>query len=119
MKPQKRCNVAGCRRLIDYDLKYCDKHKGYGDKQYNEQIRWNKDNKQYAEFYASKEWKLLRRLYIINNPLCEQCLKDNKVTQAQIVHHKIEVREDFSKRLDWDNLESLCRACHNKHHFGN
>ncbi|WP_250540588.1 HNH endonuclease, partial [Bacillus subtilis] len=29
-----------------------------------------------------------------------------------------EVKEDWAKRLDLDNLVSLCNACHNKVHGG-
>ncbi|MEZ0117828.1 UNVERIFIED_ORG: 5-methylcytosine-specific restriction protein A [Heyndrickxia coagulans] len=116
MKPKKRCNASGCRRLIDFDTDYCDKHKGFGDKDYNKQIRWNIDNKRYAEFYASKEWKNLRNTYIAGHPLCERCLKKGIVKAAKICHHKIEIRVDWSKRLDVDNLEAVCADCHNKEH---
>ena len=27
MKPQKQCNHAGCKCLVAYSYKYCDKHK--------------------------------------------------------------------------------------------
>ncbi|MEU3039173.1 HNH endonuclease [Nocardia salmonicida] len=33
-----------------------------------------------------------------------------------IVHHKVELKEDWSKRLDMDNLEVVCIGCHNKIH---
>ncbi|WP_399533503.1 HNH endonuclease [Gemella sp.] len=33
---------------------------------------------------------------------------------ANLVHHKVEVRTDWSKRLEMSNLESVCRNCHNK-----
>ncbi|ELR66050.1 hypothetical protein C942_00492 [Photobacterium marinum] len=26
--------------------------------------------------------------------------------------HVIEINDDYSKRLDWDNLKSLCYSCH-------
>jgi len=29
------------------------------------------------------------------------------------VHHKIKHDGDVDLLYDWDNLESLCRACHN------
>jgi len=116
MKPKKRCNKAGCRELIDYDEKYCPKHKGYGDKEYNRQVRFNKDNEKYAKFYNSSAWKKLRNAYIAAYPLCERCLKDGIIKQADVVHHIIEIRSDWSKRLDWDNLEAVCHEHHNKEH---
>lgn len=116
MKPKKRCNKPGCRELIDYDQKYCEKHRGYGDKEYNRQVRWNKDNEKYARFYNSTEWKKLRRSYILAHPLCERCLAEGVIRQADVVHHVIPIRQDYSKRLDWNNLESICHYHHNLEH---
>ena len=114
--PLRQCSKPLCKQLIDYSEKYCTKHKGYGDKQYNEEIRYNTDNKQYADFYNSKQWRTLRQSFISAFPLCKRCLEAGHVTQAQIIHHKVEVRHDWNKRLDWDNLESICRSCHNQLH---
>lgn len=33
-----------------------------------------------------------------------------------MVHHIVELLDDWDKALDMDNLESLCNPCHNKHH---
>lgn len=44
------------------------------------------------------------------------CLREDIVTDANIVHHIIYVDEDFNKALDLDNLMSVCYSCHNKIH---
>ncbi|AYC54141.1 HNH endonuclease signature motif containing protein [Bacillus licheniformis] len=114
MKPMKRCSHSRCRELIPYDEKYCSKHKNDHYKQYNkERYRYDKE---YIKFYSSKEWQNLRQTKLNQQPLCEQCLKQGHVTPATIVHHIIETKKDWSKRLDFDNLESVCAACHNKLH---
>lgn len=72
-------------------------------------------------FYHSSEWKACRSAYIKLHPLCEQCESKGLVVPAEIVHHKIHLTEtnvkDPSIALNFNNLESVCRDCHNKIHF--
>lgn len=67
-------------------------------------------------FYKSETWKLARELKIIAvNGLCERCGKIGIE-----VHHKerlsIDNVNDLSISLNQDNLELLCRDCHNQEH---
>ena len=72
-------------------------------------------------FYKSPAWLAARELKIVSvNSLCERC--------GHIgieVHHKerltVENVNDTSISLNQDNLELLCRECHNQEHerFGN
>ncbi|PAD39853.1 HNH endonuclease signature motif containing protein [Terribacillus sp. 7520-G] len=112
IKPKKRCNKASCRQLIDFDQTFCDKHKGHTNKQYNYERYRNEPT--YIAFYNSSAWRKLRRQKLIDQPLCERCLRKGFVTSATIVHHIIETKVDWDKRLDWENLESVCFACHNR-----
>ena len=67
-------------------------------------------------FYKSPTWLAARELKIVSvNGLCERC--------GQIgieVHHKerltVENVNDSSVSLNQDNLELLCRECHNQEH---
>lgn len=67
-------------------------------------------------FYKSDSWRVARELKIVSvNSLCERC--------GQIgieVHHKdrlsIDNVRDTSVSLNQDNLELLCRDCHNQEH---
>lgn len=76
------------------------------------------DNK----FYHSKEWAACRTSYINEHPLCERCLKQGLIVPAEIVHHKIHLTEENVKdpaiAFGKDNLESVCKTCHNQEHFG-
>ncbi|ANZ98177.1 hypothetical protein BFC20_10920 [Brochothrix thermosphacta] len=121
--PKHQCKVAHCRQLIDYTDQYCDTHAHIGIKRkqeqaqrYNETTRNNEFNKQYTKFYQSSEWKQARMTKLVNQPLCEECLKNKNVKQGQIVHHIIELKEDWEQRVNQNNLETICRECHNKHH---
>ena len=35
---------------------------------------------------------------------------------ASVVHHKVEHHGDEALFYDWDNLESVCRGCHERIH---
>lgn len=108
-KPKHLCSHAGCRKLIDYDITYCPKHSGH----YNRIERYTVDNKQYTEFYHSKAWRTLSHKILSNEPVCAWCLKRGIIRPAQIADHIVELKDDWSKRLDPNNIEPLCRACHN------
>ena len=81
-----------------------------------------KSMKAYAErFYKSKAWQNCRREYVKSaGGLCEECLKEGRVTVGVIVHHINHVSpdniQDPSVLLNFDNLELVCRDCHAKMH---
>lgn len=114
--PLNKCGVSHCREYINLPDRYCDKHRGNADKTYNREVRYNKDNIRYARFYASTGWRRARSYQLMKQPLCEQCLLEGKVKPATIVHHLEEIRTNWDKRLDEENLESICQQHHNKEH---
>ena len=65
-------------------------------------------------FYMSAVWKKCRKIQLNNYPLCEGCLKEDLFTAGQEIHHIISISKDFGKRLDADNLMTLCKVCHSK-----
>jgi 5-methylcytosine-specific restriction protein A len=79
-------------------------------------VRFKRDLK-YTEFYRSKEWDKVRKARLaLDTGLCQKCKKEGKITIADMVHHKVEIKDDWDKRLDIDNLISLCNKCHNSIH---
>lgn len=52
--------------------------------------------------------------------LCEDCMKEGRVTAAEEVHHIKFITPDNindpNVTLNWDNLVALCRECHRKRH---
>lgn len=122
--PKKRCKKAECRALIDYSETYCDKHKGTSQQQYNRLKRENNNTlsngvteKEIASFYASMSWRNVRKIRLIqDNYICQPCLRNGIVHAADMVHHKIEIRDPngWQHRLELENLESVNRSCHNK-----
>ena len=70
-----------------------------------------------AKFYASKKWLKIRTAYrIYRHGICERCGRP-----GEIVHHKsyINTQNIYKPEItmNFDNLELLCRDCHNKEHF--
>ena len=79
--------------------------------------------KEYAtRLYKSRAWQATRLAYLKSKGgLCERCLKRGLYVPAEIVHHKIyltpENINDERVTLCWDNLEAVCRACHEEEHY--
>jgi len=117
-RPLRPCAAPMCPNLTRE--KYCEQH-AYKAKQeeaerqrfYDEHIR----DKRTTEFYHSQEWLAIRqRALVRDNYLCQHCLKEKRIRQADTVHHIVPVKVDWSKRLDLSNLVSLCHECHAKAH---
>lgn len=113
MSVKKKCLHATCRTLIPFTESYCDDHNQH--RRYNKER--NKVDKKYVDFYNSKKWKDKRYQRLLKDEfLCQMCLRNGYYRTGNIVHHIIEVKENWSKRLDINNLETLCTSCHNKIH---
>lgn len=74
-------------------------------------------HEKFDKFYQSKEWQQLRQVkWVASDGLCEMCRAKGIIRSAKEIHHKIPIEEDWSKRLDYDNLIALCSDCHNAQH---
>ena len=76
-----------------------------------------RSNKEVANFYNSPEWKRARKAYkLYRLNICERC-----GDIGYYVHHKIYITpknvHNSNVTLNFDNLELLCKNCHNKEHF--
>ena len=73
-------------------------------------------------FYKTKQWKNCRAAYMASvGGLCERCYRNGLIVPGTMVHHKIHLTPDNIKdpmiALNWNNLELLCRDCHNDEHI--
>ena len=74
-------------------------------------------------FYKSYAWMSCAKAYrkSVGN-VCERCWKKGIVSAGEEVHHKIKLTPenitDPSIALNWDNLELLCKRCHQEEHKG-
>ncbi|WP_368742259.1 HNH endonuclease [Enterococcus casseliflavus] len=60
--------------------------------------------------------KIRLAVMIRDNYICQKCLREGKIHEGFLVHHKIELRVvgGWELRLDIDNLETINKGCHNK-----
>lgn len=84
------------------------------------------------QFYQSKAWKDVKKsVWLKQNLLCNRCHKPvyvdgisdfipKEYRRTGIVHHKVYLTEsninDMNVSLDINNLEGLCKDCHEKEH---
>ncbi|MCK9570033.1 HNH endonuclease [Candidatus Pacearchaeota archaeon] len=64
-----------------------------------------------------RRWKAARLAYLIEHPLCQDCLARGKTVPAQDVDHVTPLSQG-GERLDSGNFRSLCRKCHNRKTHG-
>lgn len=104
--PNTYCN--DCMKIVEEEK--CEKLK-IRQRKYNS----NRDPK-YLKFYKSKEWYQLKEKKLADDQYRCQFLNCNKL--AVDVHHIIPIQtpEGWDKRLDYNNLESLCVEHHNFRH---
>lgn len=65
----------------------------------------------------TKEWYRLRRWHLKAHPLCAQCKREDRMTLATEVHHKVDISNGGPLLPNEDGLESLCKSCHSKHTY--
>ena len=107
-----RCNV----RLINRNEKYCSICASKEESRHKEYKKYRTDDKE-QRFYKSKEWNVIRAIIKDkDNGLCLRCLTNKVIRPMNTVHHIEELKASWSKRLDEDNLISLCEQCHQSIH---
>ena len=115
--PKKICLGSGCNNLIRMKSKYCpecQKEKAINKRDHNRKYDEFIRDAEIVRFYHSTAWKKVRSYVLMrDNYLCQECLKDGVVRSAELVHHIVEVKNDWSKRLKEENCISLCKQCHN------
>ncbi|MDQ8644368.1 HNH endonuclease signature motif containing protein [Enterococcus sp. FR169] len=114
MSIKKQCNHAGCRELVPFNEKYCQKHQKTVKRVYKKDYHERKANEgRYFAFYRSKAWRKLSYTYRLNHPVCEECLSHGIIVKSDMVDHMEEIRDNWDRRYDETNLRALCWSCHN------
>lgn len=96
------CSAPGCAALVTAGR--CAEHQ-------REFYRSKPQSKEKNKRYGS-DWRRLRAWHIRRFPFCALCLIEGKTVAADEVDHKIPVAVAPHRRLDADNLQSLCRPHH-------
>jgi|GEM_PF-480350 5-methylcytosine-specific restriction protein A len=120
-RPFKPCAYPGCSELVS-EGRYCPKHQHKEKEQMAERHRYydtHQRDERADRFYKSKAWVATRQAVLTRDLwLCQDCKAQGRLTPANHVHHIVELRDDWSKRLHMDNLISLCASCHSQRHTG-
>lgn len=119
LKSCPRCGVLiqyggtycqGCRVVVEEER---EKRRQESIKRSNKKYNKTRDPK-YTKFYNSRDWRTLSQAYAQAKGFrCENCGQ-----VASEVHHvkAIQTDDGWNRRLDYDNLELLCKSCHNDRH---
>ncbi|SCY25922.1 HNH endonuclease signature motif containing protein [Alkaliphilus peptidifermentans] len=103
-KPNKPCSYTGCPELCEG--RYCDKHQREMD------IEYDRSNRPYKKLYKTGKWQKLRRQVLANHPLCKVCKINGRIIKATVVDHINPHKGDEKLFYDIENLQSLCKSCH-------
>lgn len=110
---KKYCSHTGCKSLIPFNERYCDKHKP-------KDSHASKTSDYANMIHASSKWRKTSRLYREANPICEACIRaskegdqsrDGMINLATSVDHIVPLFAG-GEPYDWDNLQSLCDYHH-------
>lgn len=121
-----------CKRLVPVGVAYCEECKPVAEAQaaeamerrqaykrakYNRAYNKRRDPK-YLTFYRSKEWKVTSRTKLQDAGYKCEAKLSGCTHLAVEVHHKdpIQTEDGWDRRLEWENLEAVCTACHNGRH---
>jgi 5-methylcytosine-specific restriction endonuclease McrA len=66
----------------------------------------------YKHLYNTKRWHRLRWDQLQRQPLCELHLVQQEIVAATVADHKVPHRGDEKLFFDENNLQSLCKVCH-------
>lgn len=100
LRPATLCR--SCKTATHNTSGYCD--------ECQERRVWRNEKKG-DTFYWSPAWRKVRRLKLKQDPLCEDCKKQGRITPARLVDHIHEIK-DGGARLDLKNMRSQCYKCH-------
>lgn len=68
-------------------------------------------------FYRTYAWKK-KRMQILarDRGACQECRKNGRYSMAEVVHHIKHLQDAPELAMSDDNLESVCKECHEKLH---
>lgn len=64
-----------------------------------------------ARLYG-RRWQAWSKAHLVSEPLCRICASREITTEASVTDHIVPHRGDERLFWDEDNLQSLCKPCH-------
>ena len=118
---KRQCSETGCGQIVESPARYCEKHqRDNAHTRQRKQFDKERADSPHRRMYGTARWKRLRQMKWAANPFCESgviCDPHNTGRRAPAtdIHHRLGVQERPDLMWDFNNLESLCHACHS--HF--
>lgn len=106
-KPPSPCKFPGCPKATNRKSGYCLPHEEKVSSQKYAEDR----EKGIKRSYTTRERKA-SKMHLREYPLCDICQQDGRTVAAEIVHH----RDLDHSNYDEENLQSLCKHCHEALH---
>ncbi|WP_427340638.1 HNH endonuclease [Caloranaerobacter sp. DY30410] len=121
LKPLRPCKKIGCSKLTRDKTGYCEEHRILAEQSRKEMNKYYDENirdKRAAAFYNSSEWQRIRETVLNKYKGLDlyAFFIDKKIIYATTVHHIEEIKDNWNKRLDIDNLFPISESNHNKIH---
>lgn len=113
------CRAPGCPAIVRGAIR-CPRHEAEHQAEMKKRAaeyarRTDERRGTAAERGYDHRWKKARDSHLARFPLCAACARAGRLNGASMVHHKVPLEEGGS-RLAADNLESMCRECHEALH---
>ena len=106
-KPLRPCRQPGCYILVSSG--YCEDH------QLKHQDRRSEEAQSWRWMYKTNEWISTRRPdQLVREPFGRAGARTSVRTRATDVDHIQPHRGDWALFTDPDNLQSLCKSCHDR-----
>ena len=121
----KQCSYRGCRTILRDNVKFCDYHQARFEleekeryKEYQDRRLKDKEKKKQQQFYNSDSWKRVREAVVSDYLGIDiyEYYTTGRIVQGETVHHIIELKDNWSCRLDINNLIYLTERNHRKIH---
>lgn len=122
-RPLRPCKRVGCSNLTREG--YCEEHQhvvrekeSQRQRYYDKEIRHKRDKK-YSDFYNSREWEKFREdvLILYNGIDIYAYYIEKEIVLANTVHHIEELKDNWDKRLDVENMFPMSDGSHKKIHM--
>lgn len=65
--------------------------------------------------YSTSKWQKIRARQLYKSPLCAYCYAQGLIVAANIVDHITPHKNNIDLFFDSQNLQSLCKHCHDSH----
>lgn len=105
------CQHPGCKAYALDKERFCAVHKEQHQKELRvkDARRGTRTDRGYSNI-----WLKASKAFLVQHPLCAECLRQGKTTPATEVDHIVPHKRD--QKLFWDsqNWQALCHECHSR-----